>query len=270
VATNPFLKSIDDILNGILTDFQNTFPGVDTSKLTLAFMKAAGYASATWGLYKYQEWISNQIFPDSADDAWLNHHGWVYGLTPNPGEEQPQFLARLLSTIQQPPAGGNQYDYARWAMSVPGVANAWCVPLGQGLGTVDVVILAEASSGSIIPGAPLLAAVLAYINGICPTSVQYLRVLAPTVITQNVTMTTSGPNKNPAQTTADITNYLNNFIPSLPGVTPVQAPGATLYLSQLSAIALNDGAQDGEISVPAANVATTAYEIIQAGVVTVT
>jgi uncharacterized phage protein gp47/JayE len=269
MSMNPFQKNYDDILNDILTDFQNIFPGVDTSKGTLAFMKAAGYASALWGLYKYQEWISNQIFPDMADEDWLNHHGWVYGLTPNAGETSPQFLARLLSYIQQPPAGGNQYDYARWARSVAGVANAWCVPLGQGLGTVDVVILAEASSGSIIPAPALLAAVQAYIQSICPTSVQYLRVLAPTVIAQNVTMTTSGPNKNPTQTAADITSYLNNFIPTQPGQTPIQLPGQTLYLTQLANIALQDGAQDAEISVPAANVPTTPYEIIQAGAINV-
>jgi uncharacterized phage protein gp47/JayE len=150
------------------------------------------------------------------------------------------------------------------------VANAWCVPLGQGLGTVDVVILAEASSGSIIPTSGLLAEVFAYIQGICPTSVQYLRVLAPTVISQNVTMTTSGPNKNPTQTATDITNYLNNFIPTQQGQTPVQLPGQTLYLTQLAMIALQDGAEDAEISVPAANVPTTPYQIIQAGAINVT
>jgi uncharacterized phage protein gp47/JayE len=256
---NPFQMSLDDILNAILIDFQNTNPGVDTSKATLAFMKAAGYAGALWGLYKYQEWISNQIFPDSADEPQLYHHGWVYGLTPNAGETDAQFLGRLLSYIQQPPAGGNQYDYVKWAKSVAGVASAYCVPLGQGLGTVDVVILAEPSSGSIIPTAPLLAAVLAYINQMCPTSVQYTRVLAPTVITQAVTMATSGPNKDPAQTATDITNYLNSFV-----------PGQTLYLSQLTAIALQDGAQDAEISVPAANVVATPYQLIQPGVITVT
>ncbi len=259
MAVNPFQKNFDDILNDILTDFRNTFPGVDTSKGTLAFMKASGYASALWGLYKYQEWISNQIFPDSADEDWLNHHGWVYGLTPNPGETDPEFLARVLAYIQHPPAGGNQYDYVAWAESIPGVASAYCVPLGQGLGTVDVVILAEASSGSIIPSAGLLAAVLAYIQNICPTSVQTTRVLAPTVIAQNVTMTTSGPTKNPAQTAADITAYLNSFV-----------PGQTLYLSQLAAIAIQDGAADAEISVPAANVVPTPYQIIQAGVINVT
>lgn len=259
MSTNPFQQTYDEILNDILTDFQNIFPGVDVSKGTLAFMKAAGYASALWGLYKYQEWISNQIFPDTADEAWLYHHGWVYGLTPKAAEKDSEFLSRLLSYIQQPPAGGNQYDYARWAKSVAGVASAYCVPLGQGLGTVDVVVLAEASSGSRIPTSELLATVRAYIADVCPTSVQYLRVLAPTAITQGVTMTTSGSNKNPTQTATDITNYLNSFI-----------PGQTLYLARLSNIAIQDGADDAEISVPAANVTATPYQLIMPGAINVT
>lgn len=259
MGTNPFQKSYDDILNDILTDFRNIFPTVDTSKGTLTYMKAAGYASALWGLYKYVEWVSNQIFPDTADDAQLYHGGWVYGLTPNAGETDAQFLTRLLSWIRQPPAGGNQYDYVKWAKEVAGVGNAFCVPLGQGLGTVDLVVLAEASSGSIIPSAALLSEVQSYIQDVMPTSVQYFRALAPTVITQPVSMTTSGPNKNPLQTATDIEAYLASFI-----------PGQTLYLSQLLAIALQDGAADAEITTPASNVTATAYEIIQPGAINVT
>jgi hypothetical protein len=37
------LKTYDEILNEILTDFRNTFAGVDTSVGSLAYMKAAGY-----------------------------------------------------------------------------------------------------------------------------------------------------------------------------------------------------------------------------------
>jgi len=74
-----FERTFDEILNGILVDFRNIFPGVDVSQGSLAYMKAAGYSSALWGLYKYQEWISRQAFPDTAETEALEHHAWVQG-----------------------------------------------------------------------------------------------------------------------------------------------------------------------------------------------
>ena len=63
----PYLTpSFDEILAGILRDFQNIFPGVDVSQGSLAYMKAAGYASATWGLYQYQNWTINNPSKENA------------------------------------------------------------------------------------------------------------------------------------------------------------------------------------------------------------
>lgn len=260
MSANPFAMNFDDILNRILTDFQNENPGVDVSKGTLNYMKAAGYASATWGLYRFGQWIADQIFPDTADPAQVQHSGQIYSVLPTAGELDSDFLARVLGRIRQPPAGGNQYDYVEWAKEVQDVAYASCVPLGQGLGTVDVVILANAvTTGSEIPTQALLDAVRAYIANICPTSVKYLRVLAPTVISQPVTMSTSGANKNPAQTASDITAYINSLL-----------PGQSLALAQLMNIAVNDGAADAEITEPATSVAATAYQLIRPGAINVT
>ena len=51
-----------------------------------------------------------------------------------------------------PPAGGNANDYVQWALSIDNVASAWCFPIARGLGTVDVVILAnEETTGAEIP-----------------------------------------------------------------------------------------------------------------------
>ena len=258
---NPFQMAFDDILNNILTDFQNTFPNVDVSKGTLAFMKAAGYSSSLWGLYKFQSWIANQIFPDTADESWLDHHGWVFGLTPNAGETASQFLARLLDNIQEPPAGGNKNDYETWAELVPGVADAVCIPLGQGLGTVDLVVLADAEvTGSQIPTPELLTTVRNYIVGICPTDVQYLRVLAPSVVAQNVTMTVTGASSaQKTQAQSDITSYINSL-----------TPGQTLSFGRLTAIAMQDGATDVDITTPPASVTATPYQLIRSGVINVT
>ena len=55
-------------------------------------------------------------------------------------ESDAELLARLLELIRRPPAGGNRYDYRRWALEVPGVSAAYVYPLRRGLGTVDVVV----------------------------------------------------------------------------------------------------------------------------------
>jgi uncharacterized phage protein gp47/JayE len=58
-------------------------------------------------------------------------------------ESSLSLLNRYLDVIRRPPAGGNQYDYRRWAREVPGVADAWVYPLRGGLGTVDVAIVGD-------------------------------------------------------------------------------------------------------------------------------
>lgn len=143
-----FQKEFDELLNGILTDYRNQNPDVDTSQGSLIFLKAACLSSALWGLYKYQDWVARQIFPDTAETAALEHHAWVRGLSRTVGETDSEFLDRLLTYIRRPPAGGNKYDYIKWAKELDYVAEAWCFPLAQGLGTVDVVIMADEDTTS--------------------------------------------------------------------------------------------------------------------------
>ena len=251
--------SFDEILAAILRDFQNILPGVDVSQGSLAYMKAAGYASVAWGLYQYQGYIARQIFPDSADSASLEHHANIRGLVRKVGESDAELLARLLDYIRRPPAAGNKYDYVKWALEVQGVDAAWCIPLGQGLGTTDLVIAADvATTGSEIPTQALLDTVRAYIVDIMPTHVKSLRVLAPEIIYQTVTITITGASANKVQAAAEITAYLN-----------AMSPGQALFLSQLSAIAISNGADDCVITVPAANVTPTAYQMLRAGVINV-
>ena len=147
-----FQKDFDALFAAMLIDWQNQNPDADLSQGSLIYMKSACLASALWGLYKYQDWIARQIFPDTAETAYLEHHAWVKNITKNVAETDAALLARLLDDIRRPPAGGNQYDYIKWALAVSGVAKAYCVPLGQGLGTVDVIILADtAIAGEEIP-----------------------------------------------------------------------------------------------------------------------
>lgn len=253
-----FKKTFDEILNGILTDFRNIFPSVDVSQGSLAYMKAAGYASALWGLYKYQEWISKQVFPDTAATEALEHHAWVRGIPRTAGENDADYLARLLDYIRRPPAGGNKYDYEKWAKEVDGVQGAYAFPLAQGPESVDVVIVANvATTGSEIPSQVLIDAVAAYIEDVRPVGARFVRVLAPTIVSQAVTMTGVGI-PLAATVQADIEAYLSGF-----------EPGQELYLPQLSSRATENGVANPVISVPAATVTPLPYEMIRPGAINV-
>lgn len=253
-----FERSYDEILSAILGDFRNIFPSVDVSQGSLAYMKAAGYASALWGLYKYQEWISRQAFPDTADTEALEHHAWVRGISRTAGEKDAAYLARLLDYIRRPPAGGNRYDYEKWAKEVDGVRSAYAFPLAQGAESVDVVIIADAvTTGSEIPDQSLLAAVAAYIEGVRPVGARFVRVLAPVVVTQAVTMTGVGATLA-AAVQGDIVAYLSGF-----------TPGQELYLPQMMAIATENGAVNPALSLPAATVTPQPYEMLRPGVINV-
>ncbi len=166
-----FLKDFDTILNEILVDYRAQAPDADTSKGSLIFIKSACQASALWGAYRYQEWISDQIFADTADAANMEHHAWIRGITRRAGETDDQLLARYMDDLRRPPAGGNKYDYPKWALEVAGVLEAYCVPHGQGLGSVDVVIVADNDTG--VPDQALIDTVFAYIEDLRPAGMRY-------------------------------------------------------------------------------------------------
>jgi uncharacterized phage protein gp47/JayE len=206
------IPTFDELLNGILTDYVNQFPGVDISKGSLVYVKSAAHASALWGLYQHQRWIADQIFPDTSDPANLEHHAWVRGITRTSGESDAALLARLLDYIRRPPAGGNRYDYVKWALEVDKVQSAVCIPTGQGPGTVDVVIVMNpVLAGYSIPTTADLAAVYDHIVDLHPAASLLTRILAPEIISQNITIILNAAGVNPAVVTQDVTNYVNQL-----------------------------------------------------------
>lgn len=90
-------------------------------------------------------------------------------------ETDAALLARLLDLIRRPPAGGNKYDYRRWALEVPGVTNAFVYPLRRGLGTVDVAI----TSADGLPSQEIIDAAQAHIDDVRPVTAKNSLVLAP-------------------------------------------------------------------------------------------
>jgi len=254
-----FQKGFEELLNGILTDYRNQFPDVDTAQGSMVFIKSACLASALWGVYQYQDHIARQIFPDSATTENLEHHAWLRGVTRTVGETDSALLARLLDVIRHPPAGGNKYDYVRWAMSIDDVAAAYCFPLAQGDGTVDVIILAnKATTGSEIPSGTLINTVKAYIDSVRPVTHSQLRVLAPTPAAINVSMTVAGTGVNTALIANEITALLNNM-----------EPGENLYKVQLTAIAVQFGAMNATVSAPVGDVFPGVGAMLRPGVISV-
>lgn len=257
--SSPFAKTFDELLDQILTDWRNQDIDADLSQASPNFISSACLASALWGLHQGAAWTADQIFPDTAAYDVLLRHANLRGLTPVPGESQARLLDRVLDDIRHPPAGGNKYDYRAWAREVTGVADAWTVPMGQGAGTVDLVVLADAAlTGSEIPTAELLAEVRAYIVDICPADVKYFRALAPEVLLQDVTIVRTEATFPAAIAQASIANYLAGFIPQ-----------QKLFTVQLSALSLGGGAGGAQVVDPAADVTPTAYQMIRPGVISV-
>jgi hypothetical protein len=84
------------------------------------FIKGSVLTAALFGLYRYQDYLSKQIFPDSADTANLDHWGSIYGVARLTNESDADYAQRILSYLQSPPAGGTAQDYYNWAInSVP-------------------------------------------------------------------------------------------------------------------------------------------------------
>lgn len=254
------LPGFDALLNDVLTDYRNQFDGrADTSEGSLVFIRSACLASALWGLYQHQAYIARQVFPDTADDEHLEHHGWVRGIGRKVGESTADYLARILDDIRRPPAGGNRYDYEKWAKEVAGVKAAYAFPLVQGPESVDVIIVAQGvAAGGDVPTQELLDAVASYIEGVRPVGARFVRVLAPAILNQDVAMEVSGTGLNTEAIQADIETYLNALV-----------PGQPLYVSRLAAIAIENGADDATVSMPSTTVTPESHEMIRPGEINV-
>ncbi|MGC8341859.1 baseplate J/gp47 family protein [Pantoea ananatis] len=179
-------------------------------------------------------------------------------------ETDAALLERLLDVIRRPPAGGNKYDYRRWALSVDGVTAAYVYPLRRGLGTVDVVI----TSAGGMPSAAIIAACQAYIDDQRPVTAKDTIVLAPTFrkvdITASISVSGITFDAGKASTINDLTTFINNLEPGEPFIKS-QAEGVITNIT---------GITDRSISSPAGNVQpvvnAAVVEWIRAGNIVVT
>lgn len=263
------LPTFDEIRNAILRDTQSLDPTADISPDSDHFVHASRLAACASGQYAHQAWLVRQIFPDTADTAYLERHAALRGITrknatlasgvatvqgvadsvvlaglqikqgerffttqqtvrigssgvakvnvvaseagstSNVAQAAGQFMAapagvqsecvvstqggvdaesdaslldRLLERLRRPPAGGNQYDYKNWALSVDGVTNAFVYPLRRGLGTVDIAIV----SGNDLPSDSVIRQTQDYIDSVRPVTAKNVRVFAPDAVAIDV------------------------------------------------------------------------------------
>lgn len=177
-------------------------------------------------------------------------------------ETQDSLRAKLLTRIQNPPQGGAKYDYERWALEVPGVTRAWVYPqeLGGGAVTVRFVRDNDGAGSAIIPDAPEVATVLAYMEERKPVTSD-LTVLAPTAVPLNFTITDLLPSTLAVQAAveAELADLLRREA----------APGGTLLLSHIrAAISAAAGETDYTLTTPTADVTNTIGNMSTMGTVT--
>lgn len=178
-------------------------------------------------------------------------------------ETDAELLLRLLELIRRPPAGGNKYDYRRWAMEVDGVSAAYVYPLRRGLGTVDVVI----TSAGGLPSAATLQAVQDHIDDQRPVTAKSFLVLAPSprVVGVSIQVQLSGVTLEVAR--GQIETALAGYFAAL-------EPGQAVVKSQIETLISNiAGVTDRIVTLPAANVVPTVndsvVEWLRLGAVTV-
>lgn len=77
------VQTFDEILDGMLEDWRNRVPGVNTDAATEVYLRSAVVAGALWGAQCGLKYVENQIFPSTADLDTLRRHATTWGITPS-------------------------------------------------------------------------------------------------------------------------------------------------------------------------------------------
>jgi uncharacterized phage protein gp47/JayE len=112
-------------------------------------------------------------------------------------ETDDQLRERILFRIQNPPMGGSQADYVRWAMAVPGVTRAWAASeIGPGSMTVRFLMDDMYPDNYGLPTEDDINEVRDYIDSKRPVTVYDCFVMAPILFFYDITirnLTTDDP-----------------------------------------------------------------------------
>ena len=110
--------------------------------------------------------------PIAGIDTDSNTQGDLDGGTDD--ESDASLLERVLQRIREPPQGGAVADYVLWSQSaLSTVDRVWVYPLEPTIGAVTVRFSIEwdgSTPSSVVPGAPAIAAVQAYVDVRAPVT----------------------------------------------------------------------------------------------------
>ncbi|WBQ81087.1 baseplate J/gp47 family protein [Salmonella enterica subsp. enterica serovar Bispebjerg] len=175
----------------------------------------------------------------------INGRVVVKSLTGGTDEESDgELLDRLLDIIRRPPAGGNRYDYRRWAMEVPGVSSAWVYPIRRGAGTVDIAI----TSAGGLASDEIIRNVQAHIDDVRPVTARNALVLSPQLRRIDFDVIVKAEGVTLEQLRPDVERTIRDAMARI-------APGQPLIRSNIETlISLLPGVTDRTIVTPAANV----------------
>ncbi|HAF6280312.1 TPA: baseplate J/gp47 family protein [Salmonella enterica] len=159
-------------------------------------------------------------------------------------ESDGELLDRLLDIIRRPPAGGNRYDYRRWAMEVPGVSSAWVYPIRRGAGTVDIAI----TSAGGLASDEIIRNVQAHIDDVRPVTARNALVLSPQLRRIDFDVIVKAEGVTLEQLRPDVERTIRAAMARI-------APGQPLIRSNIETlISLLPGVTDRTIVTPAGNV----------------
>jgi uncharacterized phage protein gp47/JayE len=187
-------------------------------------------------------------------------------------ETEAALLQRLLSRIQNPPHGGNKGDYERWALAIPSITRAWCMPAWRGPGSVRVYVVDDNYTGAETAAPADVTAAFDYINARVPVGmviedpenpgehINGLEVMSPTPVAVDFSI-----NDIPDDAAARV-----RVQAALEQVFKAAAvPGATIPLNRfIVAIGAGTGLVDFTMSVPATAPEADDDEILVMGEIT--
>ncbi len=174
---------------------------------------------------------------------------------------------RLLDRLQEPPMGGAERDYIKWAKEVAGVTRAWVFPEEDGAGSVRVRFMMDDTYSDGVPLAGDVTTVDAYISIKRPVTAE-LFVSAPTAVPLDFDITLkdeSGATINTPSIVAQVTAELTDMI------RRDAIPGGKILISHVKeAVSIAAGEFDHVMIAPTANVTHTVGQIATPGTFTFT
>lgn len=245
------LRSFDDIYDELLTAHFNKSGQSAGTFLQIVYSSVAVVA---WGLYRFGNYVAAQIFPDTADSINLERHAKTRGINKLPGETDAELLERYIDDVQYPRAGGNKYDWPRWAReasytdlsgSTESVKSVLTDENRRGDGTINIVITSDSEALEEVPSTELIAAVGSHLEGLRPLGIWDYQVIGASHADVDIDISISADNFEEVQ--SEIESQLIAYLKSL-------LPGQTLTLAMINAIAIDSGATDVIIAAPVTNV----------------